>query len=242
MQIGSIKWKNLIKEGAEILDIQMDQEHLDKFAVHATELMKWTAKTNLTTITDPLEVAVKHYLDSLAPAPMIQPDSSLLDIGSGGGFPGIPLKILIPSLSVTLIDASRKKVSFLMHMIRILGLDNIVARHIRAEDLAEERHPANTYDVIMSRALSSLDDMVLLARPLLAGGGTIMALKSKVTGNEITSMHSEAKKKPDISKTVTLTSKSYTLPFLKLERYVIIIKPLHEPIETQSPSKERGAI
>ncbi len=242
MQIGSKKWKNLIKEGAEILDIQVDQGHMDKFAVHALELMKWTSKTNLTTITDPLEVAVKHYLDSLVPAPMIQSDSSLLDIGSGGGFPGIPLKILMPSLSVTLIDASRKKVSFLMHVIRKLGLENIVVRHIRAEDLAKESHPANTYDVIISRALSSMDDIVVMARPLLAEGGLIMALKSSITRSEIAPMHSAAGVKPDISKTVTLTLKPYVLPYLKLERSVVIVSALNGSAETQSPSTEMGTI
>lgn len=240
MQIGSIKWKNLIKEGAEILDIQIDQGHMDKFAVHALELMKWTTKTNLTTITDPLEVAVKHYLDSLVPAPMIEPDSTLLDIGSGGGFPGIPLKILMPSLSVTLIDASRKKVSFLMHVIRTLGLDHIVARHIRAEDLAKERYLANTYDVIISRALSSMDDMVAMARPLLAEGGVIMALKSNVTGSEMASMRSATGITPDISKTVRLTLRPYVLPFLKLKRSVVIVSTLHDSADTQSPSKEMG--
>ena len=122
MEIGSEKWKNIIKDGAKTMEIHIDQEQVDQCALHAVELMKWNQKTNLTTITDPLEVAVKHFLDSMAPAPLISQSSKMLDIGSGGGFPGIPLKILIPSLSVTLIDASRKKVSFLSYLIRTLKL------------------------------------------------------------------------------------------------------------------------
>ena len=103
MQIGSKKWKNVIYDGAKDLEIQMDQGKIDQFAIHAVELSKWTRKINLTAISDPLEIAVKHFLDSIAPARYIPPDTSLLDVGSGGGFPGIPLKIMIPSLSVTLI-------------------------------------------------------------------------------------------------------------------------------------------
>ena len=113
MQVGSTKWKNVIYDRVKDLDIQIDRGKIDQFGIHASELLKWSQKINLTTISDPLEIAVKHFLDSIAPARFIPPDTSLLDVGSGGGFPGIPLKITIPSLSVTLIDASRKKVSFL---------------------------------------------------------------------------------------------------------------------------------
>ena len=81
--------------------------------MHAAELVRWNQKINLTAITDPFEVAVKHFLDSLPAARLLPKDATLLDIGSGGGLPGLPLKILMPSLSITLIDASRKKVNFL---------------------------------------------------------------------------------------------------------------------------------
>ena len=133
MQIGSKKWRDLLYEGAKQLDIQIDKRNIDKFATYALELLKWNQKTNLTAITDPVEVAVKHFLDSIVPVKIIPHQASLLDIGSGGGFPGIPLKISLPHLSVTLIDASRKKVSFLKHIIRILELGNIKALHIRSE-------------------------------------------------------------------------------------------------------------
>lgn len=229
-----------------MLSIQMDKEQLDKFAAHALELMKWTSKTNLTSITDPLEVAVKHYLDSLAPAPMIQPDSLLLDIGSGGGFPGIPLKILLPSLSVTLIDASRKKVSFLMHVIRTLALDNIVARHIRAEDLAKDSHLTSRYDIIVSRALSSMDDLIELAQPLVAKNGMIIAFKGNVTDAEIASLRSVIRIKTDMSGTennkFNLTLIPYVLPYLKLERSIVIVTALNGSAGTQSSGAQTGML
>ena len=159
------------------------------FSTHAIELIKWTQKINITTITDPIEVASNHFLDSLVPAQFIPPEAAVLDIGSGGGFPGIPLKVLLPELSVTLIDASRKKVSFLKHVIRTLKLDNIEALHIRAEDLANHPSYINRFDVIISRALSSLDFFVRLALPLLADGGVIIALKGEVDQTELDDLH-----------------------------------------------------
>ena len=138
MEIGSKEWSRLIIEGAGAFGIDLKHHHTDQYAIHARDLVQWTKKINITSITDPFEIAVKHFLDSIAPAPLIPPGAALLDVGSGGGFPGIPLKVLIPSLTVTLVDASRKKVSFLKHVIRTLALDNINAIHYRAEDLAAE--------------------------------------------------------------------------------------------------------
>ena len=228
MRIGSKKWRNVIYDGAKDLEIQIGRENIDQFAAHALELMKWTTKTNLTSITDPLEIAVKHFLDSIAPAPIIPPDASLLDIGSGGGFPGIPLKILMPSLSVTLIDASRKKVSFLKHVIRMLDLDNIEACHVRAEDLSGNNIFEKTYDVIISRALSSTVDFVQMSWPLLTKEGFIIAMKGRASDKEIKSVQSLIKTKSGAQENsisnFNLVLKKYRLPYLKSERSIVILK------------------
>jgi 16S rRNA (guanine527-N7)-methyltransferase len=131
MKIGSDEWSQVIVDGARAFGLDLDSRHTDRFAAHAAELLHWNKTINLTTITDPYEVAVKHFVDSLAPAELISPGANLLDIGSGGGFPGLPLKVVIPSLSITLVDASRKKVNFLKHVIRTLKLKGIEALHIR---------------------------------------------------------------------------------------------------------------
>ena len=228
MQIGSKKWNNVIYDGATELEIQIDRGKIDQFGIHAFELIEWTRKTNLTAISDPLEIAVKHFLDSIAPAPIIPADASLLDIGSGGGFPGIPLKIMIPSLSVTLIDASRKKVSFLKRVIRMLGLDNIEACHVRAEDLPRDRIFNNTYDVIVSRALSSIADFVQMSLPLLAKNGFIIAMKGKITDMEIESVRSLSEKGRDMQENsmsnFNIVLKKYILPHIKSQRSIVIIK------------------
>lgn len=230
MKTGSEKWKRLVEQGAHDIGIHIDSDTADQFAVHAEALLTWSRKSNLTAIKDPLEVAVKHFIDSMAPARYITLETTLLDIGSGGGFPGIPLKILVPSLSVTLIDASRKKVSFLNHVIGTLGLDNINARHIRAEDLAKEHC---TYDVIISRAFSSLATYVKLALPLLSEGGQIIAMKGKETSEEMDSLATLSATLSD-GRTICMNNldmdvKAYSLPFIQSRRtlYLFNLKNIH---------------
>jgi 16S rRNA (guanine527-N7)-methyltransferase len=216
MNIGSEQWKKLVEKGAGNLNIHIDRKITDQFSIHAAELVKWNQTINLTAITDPVEVAVKHFLDSIAPARVIPLCGRMLDIGSGGGFPGIPLKILIPSLSVTLIDASRKKVSFLKHIIRNIKLIEIDARQIRAEELAKEKPAKNCFDVIICRAFSRLDKIIPKALPLLAKDGIIIAMKGKISESEI-----ESAGKNNLS----LAVEKYKLPFLELERTLVIISP-----------------
>ena len=228
MEIGSIKWKKILYDGAQDLDIDLHENQVEKFTTHALELAKWNRKMNLTAITDPVEVAVKHFLDSMAPESMIPSHGSLLDIGSGGGFPGIPLKILKPSLSVTLIDASRKKISFLKHVIRILELEKIQAFHVRSEELSQKSDFSAAFDVIISRALSSTPEFVLTALPLLSEDGTIIAMKGKRSRSRIesvrSSIHGKMGVKDALATTFELSLKKYTLPYLKLERSIVNIK------------------
>jgi len=228
MQIGSAEWKEVLIQGANAIDVPIDSEIADRFAIHAVELGKWTKKTNLTSITDPLDVAVKHFLDSIAPAPFIPPDSTMLDIGSGGGFPGIPLKILIPSLSITLVDASRKKVSFLNHVIRTLELSSIKALHMRIEDLALVNTPENNFDVIICRAFSALDAFVKKSLPLLDKKGLIIALKGKVAESEIETVKILNIKIPRTSEirryNFIVSMKKYVLPYLEAERSIVCLR------------------
>lgn len=228
MQIGSADWENLIIDGAKAFEIPVDRQMTRQFGVHASELLKWNKKINLTTITDPGEIALKHYVDSLAPARRIPPFSSLLDIGSGGGFPGIPLKVLIPSLSVVLIDGSRKKISFLKHTIRILELENIDARQVRAEELAEDAEAAPRFDVIVSRALSSLTAFVRLALPLLADRGIIIALKGEMDQQTVADLQSTVLGKIPSSSgeadRYAVALETYNLPVVQAKRSMLIIR------------------
>ena len=228
MEIGSPDWENLIIDGAKAFQIRVDKQMVRQFSLHARGLLQWNQKINLTAITDPGEIALKHFLDSLAPARWIPPSATLLDIGSGGGFPGIPLKVFIPSLAVTLIDGSRKKINFLKHCIRTLQLENIDARQVRAEELAKDADVASRFDVIISRALSSLTAFVKLALPLLADRGTIIALKGEMDQLKVVELQSTVLEKippsTDEPCPYTLTLENYYLPVIQLKRSMLIIR------------------
>jgi 16S rRNA (guanine527-N7)-methyltransferase len=141
------------------------------------ELRKWNRKFNLTAITREREIIVKHFLDSLTLVPHLPEGARLLDLGSGGGFPAIPLALVRPDLDVLSVDAAEKKIFFQRHAARLLGLQRFTALHARGELLAESH--AGGFDVIVSRAFSSLDRFIALARPLLAPGGLIIAMKGR---------------------------------------------------------------
>lgn len=228
MRIGSPEWSDLIIEGAAAFDIDLTPSHTRQFAIHATELIKWNQKINITAITDPLEIAVKHFLDSLAVASFITPGATLLDIGTGGGFPGLPLKVFIPSLDVTLIDASRKKVNFLKQVVRILKLDHTEALHVRAEELARNPQFSQRYNVILSRALSSLALFHRLAWPLLADEGVILAMKGKVGGEELETLRDEKLTSGDHHNSMeppfTLSVEKIRLPILDTHRSIVVIR------------------
>ena len=220
MEIGSREWQSLIVEGARKLGLEIDESAAALFCAHAYELVKYNRKINLTSITQPRDIAVKHFLDSLAPAPLIPDDARLLDIGSGGGFPGVPLKILKPSLSVLLIDGVRKKANFLKHVLRTLELERIDALQIRAENLLEDPAFSNSFDVVISRALSSLAAFVKLAMPLLAAHGAIIAMKGEVDPIELDKLRSDVP-----TYRCHIEVKNYKLPSLDVRRSIVIIRP-----------------
>ena len=219
MEIGSRQWQSLIIEGAQKLGIEIDESATAQFSIHAIELVKWNRKINLTSITQPRDIAVKHFIDSLASASFIPENARLLDIGSGGGFPGIPLKILKPSLSAMLIDSVRKKVSFLKHLLRTLKLEGIEVCQVRAENFFERAAFPDLFDVIISRAMSSLDLFVKMALPLLAARGTIIAMKGQVDAFELDQLRSNLPKDR-----YQIEVKSYRLPSIPARRSMVMIR------------------
>jgi 16S rRNA (guanine527-N7)-methyltransferase len=222
MEIGSTEWQRFIIDGARKLGVVIDESITSSFSIHASELLTWNRKINLTAITNPRDIAIKHFVDSLAPARCIPDGARLLDIGSGAGFPGIPLKILKPSIDVLLIDAVRKKINFLKQVLRILGLENIEARQIRTENLLKVTGQATSFDVIISRALSDLPPFVKSALPLLAKQGTIIAMKGKVDEKELDAVRADAP-----GDQYSLDVERYKLPSIRAPRSIVILKHLH---------------
>jgi 16S rRNA (guanine527-N7)-methyltransferase len=228
MQIGDVEWNRLIVTGAETLGVQVSASQVAQFGVHIRELMLWNHKTNLTAITRPMEAAIKHVVDSLAIAGWIHPEDSVLDVGSGGGFPGIPLKILMPSLSVMLIDASRKKNTFQRHVIRTLGLVDIEARQTRVEALSATPDQirggnANAFSVIVCRAFTDLARFVETAMPLLAPAGRLIAMKGRIGGKELADVSGLISRLSQAGAVLHSRTVSYNLPFLGAERCLYIL-------------------
>lgn len=230
--VDSSQWRALVRKGARALGIIVNERQIIQMQSHAEQLLQWNQKINLTAITDPVEMAFKHYVDAMAPVNHIPGSSAVLDIGSGGGFPGIILKIINPSLHLTLIDASRKKISFLKYVIHSLELDGIEAHHVRGEHLPKQAFAESGFDVVISRAFSALDRFVVMGVPVLRRNGMLMAMKGRRIEAEMqaleqlkmSSLHADWIRKDAFCIDVT----QYTLPVLKAERSLVIMKYLQE--------------
>lgn len=214
----SPEWAEIVYKGARGLGVDVTPRQIRLFALHARELMAWNRFAGLTSITDPGEIAEKHFVDSLVPSPFIPVSSRVLDIGSGGGFPGIPLKIIRPDLQVRLIDASRKKTSFLKHIIRTLGLEGIEASHLRTEKLAKEIEGKGIlHDVVVSRAVSKIGMLLDQAIPLVSKNGVIIAMKGVPIDPELKSATAKIK-----DEALALHTKDYHLPRCGIKRCLVV--------------------
>ncbi len=176
--------------GARKLGIDITPRQLEQFQTYYRELIDWNRRVNLTRITGYEEVQVKHFLDSLTvvPAlkqPMLKEGFGVIDVGTGAGIPGIPLKILLPDIKLVLLDATAKKASFLRHVKQKLGLDEVEIVVGRAEDVAHQARYREKFELVLSRAVASLTTLVELALPFCAVGGSFIAQKKGVIDLEI---------------------------------------------------------
>ncbi len=218
MQLGSHRWQKIIIEGALGFDIRIDQDQAGLFATHARELFFWNKKINLTAIKDPREIAIKHFIDSVIAAKFLPSSGNLIDIGSGGGFPAIPLKIINPGIDMVLIDKVRKKVSFIKHIIRTLKLNKIEAMHIKAEDMARSGEFSGFFHVAICRALTGIEDFFEIARPFVRPGGKLIAMKGKISHNDRKGMENIK------NQGIVLRADKYLLPFVNAKRSIIEIE------------------
>ena len=154
------------------------EDRVEAFRKYQQELLEWNTRFNLTAIKDPEEVLIKHFLDSLS---LLQsydrPQTRLLDIGSGAGFPGLPLKIARPDWHVTLIEATGKKTIFLKHMVDVLNLEHVEVVHGRAEELAFKQAYRGKFDLVTARAVSALSTLLECCAPFCRTGGFIILPK-----------------------------------------------------------------
>lgn len=166
---------DLLVVGARALGLQLTTSQVAAFATYLEEVTRWSARINLTALREPEDIVREGFLDSLACLPLVPPEARrALDVGSGAGFPGLPLKLARPDLSFTLVEASRKKATFLQHIVRQLGMAGVRVVQRRAEDLAADPEEAGAYDLALARAVAPPPDQGRLVRPFLRPGGLFL--------------------------------------------------------------------
>jgi 16S rRNA (guanine527-N7)-methyltransferase len=168
-----VKFQDLLRQASLEVGVSLSDTHIDSFDLYLQELLEWNKTFNLTGIRDPEDIVIKHFVDSLTPLPYLEPSDGLLDIGSGAGFPSLPLKIAAPELQVQLVEANRKKVSFLKHLIRTLKLESVTVLHSRFEHI---KPPDQSFNTIISRAFTRLEPLLKLVAPLMVSGNTLVAM------------------------------------------------------------------
>jgi 16S rRNA (guanine527-N7)-methyltransferase len=175
----------LLGQATQELGIELSTLQMEQFDLYQKELLQWNAKTNLISEKSAQEIVSRHFLDSLTALQFIDNHNArIIDIGSGAGFPGIPLKIVCPDLQLYLMESNRKKVSFLKHIIRLLNFTETFVLHERAENLIKNNKWKDFFDVVISRAAFKLPEFLSLGAFFLAPQGKLIALKGRDVENE----------------------------------------------------------
>lgn len=210
------------KAKTEKIDVQLDEDQLKSFAKFMDFMIKWNDRVRLTSITEETEVIDKHFVDSLTAlkAKVIKDHDKVLDLGTGGGFPGIPLKIINPTIDLVMLDSRLKKIEYLQEVIDVFRLKNTVAIHGRAEDYGQLPEFRETFDIVVSRAVANLTVLSEYCLPFVKKGGYFIAMKGTKSDEEI----NEAKKAIKVLGGAIEEVIEFNLPETDYDRSIILIK------------------
>ncbi len=220
------EFKAKLKEEAMQFGIEFSGKEQDNFYNYMKLLLDWNEKINLTAITEPKEVITKHFVDSLSITPYINENDRILDIGTGAGFPGIPLKIVLEKNEITLLDSLNKRINFLNEVIEKLELKNIQAIHGRAEEFNKIDGNRESYDIVVSRAVAKLNVLLEYMLPFVKLNGRCICMKSadideelkeaenaiKILGGEIEKIDEIILKNTDIKRKIIVIKKVNKTP------------------------------
>lgn len=179
--------KQMLISGCESFDIYLSEAQVNQFFAYYELLIEWNAKMNLTAITEIEEVVIKHFIDSISLCKYvdIKEIDCIIDVGTGAGFPGIPIKIIYPDVKITLVDSLNKRIKFLNEVIEQLGLTNIETVHARVEDLGHDEAYREKFNYCMSRAVANLAVLTEYCLPFIKVGGKLLSLKGPNITEEI---------------------------------------------------------
>lgn len=217
---------------------KLSDKQENQFEKYMKLLVEWNEKVNLTAITEHDDIILKHFVDSLTIEKYINNGSSVIDVGTGAGFPGIPLKIYNESLDVTLLDSLNKRINFLNEVIKELDLEKIKTIHLRAEDGGKDEMLREKFDVATSRAVANLSTLSEYLLPFVKVGGEAICMKGPNVEDEL----KDAKKAIKILGGEVEKNEKIVLPNSDIERNIIIIKkvkptPKSFPRKAGTPSK-----
>ncbi len=203
-----------LTEGAQQLGITLSDRQRHQLLAYLAAFDKWNKAYNLSAVRDPEQMVSRHLLDSLSVLPFVAKlaPERLIDVGTGGGLPGIPLAIMMPDCQITLLDSNGKKTRFLVHLQTLLGLENITVQNCRAEAY----RPEVGYPAVISRAFASLADMTRYCEHLLAAEGVYLAMKGVYPGDEINQVAASHK---------LVSSHQLNVPGNEGERHLLVLKP-----------------
>mgnify|MGYP003306847323 CR=1 FL=1 len=228
-----------MQEKSRDLGVRFLVEQTEQFFEYMNLLIEWNEKMNLTAITDPEEIILKHFIDSITILNKIENSSKVVDVGTGAGFPGIPLSIMNPTLKITLVDSLNKRLIFLQEVVDKLQLKNIEIVHARAEEFGQNKKYRESFDIATSRAVANLSTLSEYLIPLVKVNGKVISMKASEAQEEI----NEAKKAIEVLGGKIESIDEFNLPQSDIGRTVIIIKkemqtPSKYPRKPGTPSKE----
>ena len=234
----------LFSQGLEELGIDLSNDQIEQFVKFYEMLVEKNKVMNLTGITEFEEVIVKHFIDSLALVKVINKDKladdiSIIDIGTGAGFPGIPLKIAFPEIKITLLDSLNKRINFLKEVSEELGFENIEFIHGRSEDFGRNPQYREKFDICVSRAVANLATLSEFCVPFVKVGGSFVSYKAGDCGEEISNSTKAVEK---MGGKIT-NQLEYVVPTSDLNRVLLVIKkekatPKSYPRKAGTPAKE----
>ncbi len=228
-----------IKQKASQLQIILNENQINHFFKYMNLLLEWNEKMNLTAITDPKEIILKHFIDSMIISQYINNNDRILDIGTGAGFPGIPLKILNTENEFTLLDSLNKRINFLTNVIQNLGLEKVRAIHGRAEEFIKLVGERENYDIVTSRAVAKLNVLLEYMLPFTKIGGKCICMKAFEIDEEL----KDAQKAIEILGGEIEKVDIITLPESEIKRKIVVIKKIKNtlakyPRKAGTPEKE----